>query len=405
MNNQKYLGIDVLTAAKERISWTFDNFPQIYVSFSGGKDSTVMLHLVAEEAKRRNRKIGLLFIDWEAQYELTISHITEMFYAYKDLIIPFWISLPFKTVNAVSQFEPEWICWETGKEKEWVRQPPEIAITDQKFFDFYTYAMTFEEFAPSFGKWYGNTNLTACFVGIRTRESLNRWRTIGAGKKETKEGKIFTTKVSEKLYNVYPIYDWKATDIWTYHGKYPEKAYNKLYDRMFQAGVSLHKMRICEPYGSEQRQGLWLFHIIEPQTWWKVVSRVNGANMGAIYSNERGNILGIDTVDLPSGHQTWKTFALFLLDSMPVKTKEHYKNKISVYLHWYQSRGYPEDIPDTQARDCGALDQFPSWRRICKILLRNDYWCKGLSFSPTKTAAYDKYLDLMKKRRLLWSLI
>ena len=98
------MGIDVLTAAKERISWTFDNFPRIFVSFSGGKDSTVMLHLVAAEAKKRDQKIGLFFVDWEAQYKFTISHVEEMFTLYKGIIDPYWISLPLKTVNAVSQF-------------------------------------------------------------------------------------------------------------------------------------------------------------------------------------------------------------------------------------------------------------------------------------------------------------
>ena len=41
----------------------------------------------------------------------------------------------------------------------------------------------------------------------------------------------------------------------------------------------------------------------------------------------------------------------------------------------------------------------PSWRRICKTLLRNDYWCKGLSFNQHKTEAYKKYLELKKKKR------
>ena len=47
------LDMDVLTAARQRISWTFDHFPRVYVSFSAGKDSTVMLHLVADEARAR----------------------------------------------------------------------------------------------------------------------------------------------------------------------------------------------------------------------------------------------------------------------------------------------------------------------------------------------------------------
>lgn len=55
---------------------------------------------------------------------------------------------PLTTVNGVSQFQPEWICWEPGV--EWVRQPPDDAITDMSYFPFYRYAMTFEEFVPAF---------------------------------------------------------------------------------------------------------------------------------------------------------------------------------------------------------------------------------------------------------------
>ena len=47
------LGIDVLTAAQERVEWTFDNFQKIYCSFSAGKDSGVMSHMVLTEARKR----------------------------------------------------------------------------------------------------------------------------------------------------------------------------------------------------------------------------------------------------------------------------------------------------------------------------------------------------------------
>ena len=60
METKRHIGIDVLKAAKQRISITFDNFEKVYVSFSGGKDSTVMMHLVMEEAIKRNRKVGVL---------------------------------------------------------------------------------------------------------------------------------------------------------------------------------------------------------------------------------------------------------------------------------------------------------------------------------------------------------
>lgn len=35
---------NVLQAAQERIAWTLETLPRVCVSFSGGKDSGLMLH-------------------------------------------------------------------------------------------------------------------------------------------------------------------------------------------------------------------------------------------------------------------------------------------------------------------------------------------------------------------------
>lgn len=396
---KKGLGISVLEAARRRIAFVFDDFPRIYISFSGGKDSSVMVHLVMDEAIKRGRKVGLLFVDLEAQYALTIKHVEDIYAKYADHIEPYWCSLPIHLRNAVSQFEPQWMCWEPGREDDWVRKPPQIAITDESYFPFFKRAMEFEEFVPEFGKWFSRGKLCACFVGIRSDESLNRYRTI-AGRKATFEGRQWMTWVGDSVYNAYPIYDWRTEDIWTYNGKFCAD-YNRLYDRMHQAGLSIHQARICQPYGDDQRKGLWLFHVIEPETWGKVVARVNGANQGALYVQESGNILGQRKVSKPP-HLTWREFAETILASMPNATAEHFKNKIAVFLKWYQDRGYPNGIPD----EGSANDkEVPSWTRICKALLRNDYWCKGLSFSQHKTEAFAKYQKLMKKRRAEWNLI
>lgn len=399
MATKTLLGINVHEAAQQRIAWVFDNIPRIYVSFSGGKDSTVMLHMVMAEAIKRGKKVGVLFVDLEAQYALTIEHIEELYELYADHIEPYWVSLPMNLRNAVSQYEPQWMCFEPDREKDWVRHPPKLAITDEFYFPFFHRGMEFEEFVPEFGKWFGNGKLTACFVGIRTDESLNRWRTIASGRKQTMDGHRWTTWCGESLYNIYPIYDWKTADIWIYHAKTGEP-HNQLYDRMHKAGLTIHQMRICQPYGDDQRKGLWLFHLIEPQTWAKVVARVNGANQGALYAQDSGNILGNQKISKPADH-TWQSFSMLLLDSMPERSKEHYKNKIAVFLRWYEERGFPNGIPDE-----GPMDKRnPSWKRICKALLRNDYWCKGLSFTQHKSTAYDKYNKLMKKRRAQWKLI
>jgi predicted phosphoadenosine phosphosulfate sulfurtransferase len=396
---KKPIGINVLDAAISRIEWVFDNFPKIYVSFSGGKDSSVMLHLVMDIAIKRGRKVGLLFIDLEAQYKLTIDHVSELFDIYADYIDPYWIALPLHLRNAVSQFQPHWICWDKTAVGDWVRKPPKIAITDESAFSFFRYGMEFEEFVPEFGHFFGGKEPTACFIGIRTDESLNRYRTIASGKKQTIGGHQWTTWCGKSLFNAYPIYDWKTQDIWAYNGKFG-KPYNKLYDRMHQAGLSIHQMRICQPYGDDQRKGLHLFQVIEPETWARVVARVNGANQGALYAQESGNILGNLKISKPEGH-TWESFAGLILESLPPITREHYKNKIAVFLKWYEGRGYQNGIPDD-----GPMDKIaPSWKRICKALLRNDYWCKGLSFSQHKSEAYEKYLKLMKRRRQQWGII
>lgn len=397
---KRALGVSVLDAAIARIGRIFDDFPRIYVSFSAGKDSGAMLHLVMAEAQRRGRKVGVLFVDLEAQYKLTIDFAREIFDAYKEWIEPYWVALPLNLRNAVSQFEPQWMCWDPQRTEDWVRAPDERSITDELFFPFFRRRMEFEEFVPAFGHWYAQGKLCACFVGIRTDESLNRWRTIASGRKSSYEGLPWTTWVGDGLYNAYPIYDWRTEDIWTFHGRF-NAPYNRLYDRMHQAGLTIHQARICQPYGDDQRKGLWLYHVIEPETWGRVVARVSGANQGALYVQESGNVLGQRKVSKPE-NITWQEYAHRLLSSMPPATAEHYKDKIAVFLKWYAERGHENGIPDE-----GPITDRnqPSWTRICRALLRNDYWCKGLSFSQHKTEAFSRYQRIMKKRRAEWGLI
>lgn len=395
------LSFNVYEACIKRIEYTFDNFEQVYLSFSAGKDSTVMLHIAGDIARKKNKKFGLLLVDLEGQYKFTIEHAKKMFAEYSDVCEPFWCCCPIALRNAVSVYEPKWVCWDENRKDDWIREKPDEAF-DISQFDFFHEGMEFEEFVPLFGEWYSKGKSCACMVGIRADESLNRFRTIASRVKTTFKNIQWTTKVTENVFNVYPIYDWKTQDIWTYHGKFKNKRYNELYDFMNKAGLSIHQARICQPYGDDQRRGLWLFHLIEPETWAKVVSRVNGANSGALYVQENGNINGYHKIKKPDGH-TWKSFANMLLNSMPNKTKTHYENKILLFRKWWIERGYTPDIPDESPLELENKRDVPSYRRICKSLLRNDYWCKGLGFSQHKSAAYKKYLDLMERRKKEWN--
>lgn len=392
------LDTNVYDEAVKRIQFTFDNFDKIYLSFSGGKDSTVMLHMVMAEAVKRNREIAVMIVDLEGQYKLTIDHMNECINMYRNHIDLYWVCLPLHLRNAVSVFEPFWLCWDAEKKEDWIRQAPKNAITDINYFPFFRVGMEFEEFVPEFGEWYSQGKTTACLVGIRADESLNRYRTIASNKKITFMNKQYTTLVVGNVYNVYPIYDWTTEDIWVYHGKNKDKRHNHLYDLMHKAGLSIHLQRICQPYGDDQRRGLWLFHLIEPETWAKVVARVNGANSGALYVQDTGNINGYGKITKPNNH-TWKSFSELILNTLPEKTTEHYKNKIYVFLKWWEERDYLNNIPDQAPSILESNKLAPSWRRICKSLLRNDFWCKGLGFTQHKTKAYEKYLKLKKEQR------
>ena len=393
---KRYTTQNVYEAACERIDFCLNDFDKVCLSFSGGKDSSVMLHLTGDRARIAGKKFSVLFIDWEAQYKLTIQHVMDLKNEYADVIENFyWVCLPMMTVNAVSQIEPEWVAWQPGK--EWVRQPPECAITDESFFPFYKHAMTFEEFIEDFADWFADGKQSCSMVGIRTDESLNRFRAITKG--NSFKGRKWINYKHTTSFNAYPIYDWKTEDIWRYYGKIGKRS-NGLYDMMHKAGIPLSKMRICEPYGNEQRKGLALYHIIEPETWGRLCARVQGANSGALYSVETGNFLGNQRITKPDGH-TWESFCKFLLDTMPQKTADHYRDKFAIYLKWHFDRSI--DIPDEQDGDTGTKD-VPSWRRLCKVLLKQDYWCKALSFSVQKASNYENYKKLMQHRRREWGI-
>lgn len=400
-NLKRYLEMDVLEAARQRVRYTFDHFEKIYVSFSAGKDSSVMLHLVMEEAIKRGRKVGVLLIDLEAQYKLTIRHAEAMFALYEKHIEVYWVCLPIKLRNSVSNYEPVWCAWQPEKRAEWVREMPghPNVISDPAYFDFFQPWMEFEEFIVLFGAWYAKGVDTAAFIGIRTDESLNRFRTIAVWDKEMHFGKRFTTKVTDNLYNIYPIYDWDVSDVWKYHARYPAKPHNEVYDRMHLAGLTPPQMRLCQPYGDDQKRGLWLYHIIEPETWGKVVARVNGANSGSLYIEEIGNVTGYNKITKPAGH-TWKSFANLLLATMPEVTRTHYVERFRSWMKGWQSRGYRNGIPDEAPRALEKKYWAPSWRRICKVLLRNDWWCKGLGLTQPKSAAYERYLQIKREKRL-----
>lgn len=383
---------NVLDAAFERLDITFKEFDNICISLSGGKDSSVMFQLAIMKAKELNKKIDVLYIDMEAQYLLTIEHIEELINDNKELINNFWwVALPLSLRNAVSIFEPRWICWDTKVEEKWIRNLPERSINiNNNIWEFYQYGMEFEEFVPEFEKWYEKEfkGLSAHLVGIRSDESLNRWRTIASVKKITYKDYQWTTfnRDLKNTYSIFPIYDMKTQDIWTCVAKLDLK-YNQVYEMMYKNGISIHEQRLCQPFGDDQRNGLDQYKSIEHYNWEKLLKRVSGVNFGNIYC--RTSALGNIKSEKPD-HLTWEEWSCFLLESIGIyneELKNHYIKKIKGFLkHWEEKGGIKiEEICDEGDKKLESLKVIPSWRRIARAIERNDYFMSRLSFSQTKS--------------------
>ena len=386
-----YTDKNVFDASLERIEFAFDNFDNLCVSYSGGKDSTLMIQLVNMIAKKKNKKFDVLFIDMEAQYLMTIEHIKTLKNKLECIRDFYWVCLPLSLRNAVSVFEPRWICWEKAKKDKWVREMPEFAINeDNNIFPFFRYAMEFEEFVPEFEKWYQEKKGGMCgsFVGIRCDESLNRFRTIVSQKKDRLKDKPWTTrnKPLKNSYSIYPIYDYRTEDVWiaTFNNNFE---YNYVYELMYKNGLGIHQQRLCQPFGDDQKNGLDQYRAIEAENWDKLLKRVAGVNFGNIYC--RTSALGNIKSEKPQ-HLTWQEWALYLLESIGIynkKLEKHYAIKIKKFFkYWEEKCGCTLDMIEDEAdKKMESLKIVPSWRRVARALERNDFFLTRLSFGETKS--------------------
>ena len=389
---------NVMDAALERLRYVFSTFENIYFSVSGGKDSSVMVQLAERIAEETGRTYDVLYIDLESQYAHTIAHIEEL----KQLphIGTFYhVALPMALRNAVSMLQPKWICWDEAEKALWVRPLPEDAICESDCpWTWFHRGMEFEEFIVEFARWYhaGHAGKTACGVGIRADESLNRFQTIAFHeRKEEYEGRHWTTKIDEGIYNFYPIYDWRTEDIWGAVSQLGLMS-NEIYELMYKNGLSIHQQRLCQPYGDDQRNGLDQFRALEPETWEKVLHRVNGVNFGNIYC--RTTALG-NIKSFKPDNMEWEQYTIFLLESIGLYNRElmlHYYGKIRKFIRWFEkTEGITiADIPGEADKKLEQQRKAISWRRIARAIEKNDFYMKRLSFAQTKSdmAKLEKFM-------------
>lgn len=413
--------VNVYDASNERLEFIFANFERVYLSFSGGKDSGVMLNLVLDYMKKNDikQKIGIQILDNEANYDASLEFMHSIIRNNIKYLDVYWCCMPVTLPCTVSSFAIDWQCWGERDKDRWIRPMPEddyiVNIDNHPFGDWFEEDMQYDHFWDGFAEWYSQGKRTANLIGIRTDESLNRFRAILNDKKETLDGRMWTKKNTKNVYNVYPIYDWKTQDVWVSNAKF-DWEYNTLYDIFYKAGVPVGSMRVASPFMSEAKASLSLYRVIDPHIWARLCARVQGANFTATY----GKQLDYKSIKLPPNH-TWKTFTKFLLDTLPKEISENFKMRFAQSIKYWGrvGRGLNEEIildleangikfktngytahgrktlkrvtirnpPDhLDMLKCNNSD-VTSWKRFAITILKNDHTCKYMGLAPTKEQA------------------
>lgn len=425
------LEIDVFEAAMQRLDIIFNQFDNVYVSFSGGKDSGVLLNLCLMYIATRapHRRIGVFHIDYEAQYSATTEYVDRVYDSLGDSVDNLRCCVPLKCPTCTSMYETYWRPWDPEKRDIWVRDLPVKCLGSSEF-DFLTPEMSDYEFQERIALWWHQkqkAKRTCVLVGIRADESMDRWRTIVSDRNINKfDRHPWTTKVFDDVFNAYPIYDWTTADIWTANAKFGWD-YNKLYDLFHYAGLPISAMRVASPFHNAAKASLKLYRVIDPLVWGKMVSRVNGVNFTAIYGDTVA--MGWQRIQKPA-HFTWQQYAMFLLDTLPEETAASFRTKLATSIKFWRERGgvlgeqaqndlraaginfslgtgtnYKTDKLPVQMEYVDEIDSkdfklIPTWKRLCVTILKNDHVGKYMGFSQTKAemekrkAALEKYKDI-----------
>lgn len=260
-------------AAYQRIKNVFSNGTPVYLSTSGGKDSICLCDIVYNLIQRGEinpKQLIVIFIDEEAIYDCCIDSVKMWRKRFLLAGAQFkWYCLPLKQVSCFNQLanEESWITWEPGKENIWVRQPPPYAITDSPYLKGIG-AENYQSFL------FRTTKDGIMLTGVRASESVQRLQYMAA----LNLGRQGITNSN----TIYPIYDWKDTDVWKYikdnHCDIPEA-----YIWMYQAGESRHSLRISNFFGLDSLRGLKHVAETDPDLWRRIELREPNAYLVLLY--------------------------------------------------------------------------------------------------------------------------
>lgn len=297
-----FLKQNVLDAGKERISWLFDEFEDVVVSVSGGKDSSVVYYLCLEEATRRNRlPLKVLWVDQEAEWTSTVEWVREIMYA--PTTEPYWYQIPLKIENSTTFKEDYQLCWDKSV-TEHIHPYDPISRKDNVY---NCEAWTDGIFSAIAKKDFGRV----CFVaGVRAEESPARL--MGLTGHNTYKGETWGKILSKTLeqYTMYPIYDWSYTDVWRAIHEFNWK-YNKIYDYQYMKGIRIQSMRVSNLHHETAVEALFYLQEFDADLYNALTKRMDGIDTAGKMQKE--NFI---PKELPYMFKSWTEYREYLADKL-----------------------------------------------------------------------------------------
>lgn len=264
--------IDVVTAAQRRIVNVFNNGLPVYMSFSGGKDSLVLSHLVLQliqQGKINPAQLVVQFIDEEAIFPCIEKTVIEWRKKFMMVGAKFeWYCIEVKHYNCFNELsnDESFICWDSTKQNVWVRQPPPFAIRSHPLLK--PRVDAYQDFLPRLCM----DGLT--IVGIRTAESVQRLQNIAT---MTKAGKNCTNKKQ-----LFPIYDWTNNDVWLYL-KLNKVKIPEIYLYLWQSGTGKGQLRVSQFFSIDTARSLVKMNEYYPNLMERIIRREPNAYLAALY--------------------------------------------------------------------------------------------------------------------------
>ena len=295
----------VFDEALDRIRMLYDNFDDVVVSMSGGKDSTVLFNLTLMVAREKGRlPVKVFWLDQEAEWQSTVDYMERVMRMPE--VEPYWYQIPFDFTNSLSAEKNFIRVWDEDAKDKWIHPQADISIKTNP--SSYNRFHDLVKHLPAYCAQGGRS--CAVLVGMRVQESLNRRMAIAHGKANF-HGETWCQKATKTHQVFWPIYDFTNDDIWTAIGK-NHWSYNKIYDFMYQYGVPKSKMRVSALIHETSWHSIELLQEFEQPTYNRFVSRVNGVST----FNHAFDEGGITPKELPFAFRDWKEYRDYLLEHL-----------------------------------------------------------------------------------------